>query len=56
MKCCKTNISIEPMMFSVQSYGFQFFSLSLAAPISYMKKDLGALKLVPFIHLCDLLP
>ena len=43
-------------MFSVQSYEFQFSDLSLAAPISDMKKDPGALKLVPFIHLCELLP
>ena len=52
----KTNISIEPVMFSVQSYEFQFPSLSHAAPISAVKKDLGALKLVPYIHLCGLLP
>lgn len=44
------------MLFSVQSYGFQFFSFSLAAPILYVKKNLEALKLVPFIHLCELLP
>lgn len=42
-------------MFSVQSYEFQFPSLSHAAPILAMKKDLGALKLVPYIHLLDCL-
>lgn len=56
IKCRKTNISIELMMFSVQSYEFHFPGLSLAAAISDMKKDLGALKLVPFTHLCELLP
>lgn len=35
-------------MFSVQSYELQFPGLSLAAPISDMKKDLGALKACPF--------
>ena len=43
-------------MFSVQSYEFQFPGLSLAASIADMKKDLGAVKFVPFIHLCELLP
>lgn len=43
-------------MFSVRSYEFQFPGSSLAAPISDTKKDLGALKLVRFIHLCELLP
>lgn len=44
------------MMFSVQSYEFQFPGMFFAAPILDVKKDLGALKLVSFIHLCELLP
>lgn len=35
-------------MFSVQSYELHFPGLFLAAPISDMKKDLGALKACPF--------